>query len=427
MDYTEARRTLARLPFLEVKPGLARIHRLLDALGHPEASLNVIHVAGTNGKGSVVAMLDAVLEASGYRVGRFTSPELVDFRDRIAVDGRWISEVELADGVAALLRQLEDVEDPPTLFEALTALAFRHFARTRVDVVLAEAGLGGRFDATNVTVPILTILTNVGRDHLGILGNTTAEIAWEKAGIAKRGIPLLHGALDDGPRGVVMEEARRAGASLVSTEGIGARRTRFDWETATYRIRGAGLPEGVDLPLLGGAQQENLRLALQALRLLRERGTAITDAAIVEGLAAVRWPGRFEVVRRRPEVVVDGAHNVPAIEWIVRDAIRYVPDRGRRHLVFGILADKEVGPICAALLPHFSDVLLVQPDSPRALPVGDLARRVGQMGVSAECAETVSEGLQVACRRLSCDDMLLVTGSLAVVRDARAALGGADA
>ena len=190
----EARQILRSLPSLEVKPGLARTKHLLAVLDHPENSFPAVHVAGTNGKGSVVAMLASVLGCAGYRVGRFTSPDVVDFRDRIAINDQWISREEVARIVKQLSPRLVG-EDCPTLFEAMTAMAFEHFSRNKVDIAVVEAGLGGRFDATNVITPILWILTNVGRDHLQILGRSLPRIAWEKAGIGKAKVPFLVGKL----------------------------------------------------------------------------------------------------------------------------------------------------------------------------------------------------------------------------------------
>ena len=305
MDCAEARCILENLPTLEVKPGLARINRLLDALDHPQQTFQTIHVAVTNGKGSVVAMLASVLHQVGYKVGRFTSPELLDFRDRICVDDTWIAEQELEVAVERLLPILNEEKDRPTLFEALTAIAFDHFAAQRVDLAVIEAGFGGRFDATNTVAPMLTILTTVGRDHIGLLGSRLEQIAWEKAGIAKRQVPFLMGDLPPLAEKVAVEECRLAGARLVRLDPISVKRRGFDWERTTYAVEAEDLPKEIDLPLLGGYQRENLRLALRAVRLLREQGVVIPNDAVAAGLSEVRWPGRFEVVSRGPTVVLD--------------------------------------------------------------------------------------------------------------------------
>lgn len=422
MDYTEARFILESLPTLEVKPGLDRINRLLHALDHPERFFRAIHIAGTNGKGSVLAMLASILTRAGYRTGRFTSPELVDFRDRISVDDTWIGEETLAKTVVQLLPLLEKGEAQPTLFEALTAIAFAHFSTQHVDLAVVEVGLGGRFDATNVVVPLLTILTNVGRDHLDLLGDELSQIGWEKAGIAKPGVPFLTGNLPPEAEKVAIEECRLTQAKRFRCDSITVAATAFDWERAAYAIDAGDLPKKIDLPLLGGYQQENLRLALRAVELLREAGLAISNDAITEGLAEVRWPGRFEVIGEHPRVVLDGAHNVPAALALAEDVERYVPERQHRHLLLGVLSDKEWEAIGRILFPLFAAVTLTQSRSPRAVSVDVLGKSASSLGIPFVCSSSVSEGLSRASASLTERDVLFVTGSLTVVREARSAL-----
>lgn len=425
MDYRQARQILDNLPSRDVKPGLERTNRLLDALGHPEARVPAIHVAGTNGKGSVVAMLASILEAAGLRTGRYTSPELVDFRDRICVNGTFIPEEALAGGVALIRPVLEAPGDTPTLFEALTAIGLWHFASERVDLAAVEVGLGGRFDATNAVRPILTILTTVGRDHMQLLGDTIERIAWEKAGIAKSGVPFLAGALRAEAMAVVRETCTDVGAPLLSADRVSLERTSFNWDGATYRVTGTGLPSRVVLPLLGAFQAENLRVVLRAVQLLRESGTALPDSAVEDGLSDVRWPGRFEVVARAPNLIVDGAHNLPAAQALAAAVEEVAPHRDRRHVVFGILADKEVDAICSALLPIFSSVTLTASNSPRALPVERLAAAVDALGIPARSAPTVAEAIRQASAPLSADETLVIAGSLTVAAEARRVLVGA--
>ncbi len=419
MDYRQARRILDGLPSRDVKPGLDRTRRLLDALDHPESAYPAVHVAGTNGKGSVVAMLGSVLEHAGLRVGRYTSPELVAFRDRICVDQAFIPEETLAAGVAAIRSVLEEPGDTPTLFEALTAIGFWHFARERVDLAVVEVGLGGRFDATNVVRPVLSILTTVGRDHIALLGTTIERIAWEKAGIAKPGVPFLAGALSAPAMAVVRDECAGVGAPLLDTGTLAVQRTGFTWDSATYAVAQAGLPERIDLPLLGGFQAENLGLVLRAVEALRERGASIPSRAVEEGLAGVRWPGRFEVVCRSPVVILDGAHNLPGAQALAAAVEETVPRREDRHLLFGILADKEVEPVCRALLPAFSAVTLTASRSPRALSVDTLAGVVVGLGIAARSTSCVSEGVAAARADLLPSDALVIAGSLTVVAEAR--------
>jgi len=406
MDYAAARSLLARLPSIEVKPGLERTRLLLETLGHPERGYPAIHVAGTNGKGSVVAILASILNAAGYRVGRFTSPDLIDLRDRIAIDGEWIEEERFAALTERIAPPLGSGADRPTLFEALTGIALAHFAEEEVDIAVVEVGLGGRFDATNVVDPILTILTNVDLDHTGILGDTIAKIAWEKAGIAKPAVPLLVGRLDEEGWAVVRAEAELVGAPIVHTDRILIEREAPEPERAVYRIDRPRFPKRVRLPLIAPYQEDNLRTALRAVELLRERGFPIDSEAIEEGIATVSWPGRFEVIRRDPLVVL------------------LLPERSRRRLLLGILSDKDVPGIVGALVPLFSRVYVAGSSSPRSLAPEELARHVAGFPIPHECYNSIEEGLEAALGSMKPEDSLVVAGSLTVVKEARRHLEG---
>jgi dihydrofolate synthase/folylpolyglutamate synthase len=364
-------------------------------------------------------MLSSILSQAGYRVGCFTSPDLIDFRDRISVNNLWISEEEVAGRVEQLLPILEDREDRPTLFEVLTAIAFAHFAKSRVKLAVVEVGLGGRFDATNVLYPLLTILTNVGRDHIALLGGMLKQIAWEKAGIAKAGVPMLTGELPPEAEEIVIKECEKARAPLVRCDPVAVERIAFNWKRATYRIEASDLPETVDLALLGGYQAGNLRLTLRAVELLRKAGFILSNDAVTAGLSDVSWPGRFEVIKLNPTIIHDGAHNLPAALALAKDVKRYVPKRLHRHLLFGILSDKEAEAICHVLFPLFAKVTLTCSQSPRALPLDLLAKIASSLGVECKQAPSVKEGLISACACLEAQDVLFVTGSLTVLREAR--------
>jgi len=419
MNYPEARAVLDRLPRFEVKPGLERVGHLLDLLGHPEGAFPAIHVGGTNGKGSVVAMLDAVLRRAGYRVGRFTSPELTDFRDRIAIDGEWLSESEWAAGVERMEAAIDSAVDRPAQFEAITALAFDAFSHHEVDLAVVEVGLGGRFDATNMIRPILAILTNVELDHTGILGKTIEKIAREKVGISKRGVPFLVGPVPEAALSIAEKECADIGADLVRSDGLEVSRVSETDAASRYRIEASDLPNSIDLPLLGGYQCENLQIVLRAIQLLRERGLDVPSIAVEEGLAAVSWPGRFEIVRRDPTVILEGAHNVAGAEALASDIERCEPDRMRRHLLFGALADKDVTGMLDALAPSFADIVLTQSSSPRAISVEDLARIADELRIPFTCYDCVEDALIGCLPGSEPDDVWAVAGSLTVVAETR--------
>ncbi len=420
MEYAAARQLLDRLPRFEVKPGLTRIGRLLDLLGHPEQAFPAVHVTGTNGKGSVVAMLASVLRAAGFRVGRYTSPDLVDFRDRICVDEEWIPAPALADLVLRIAPAFDDA-DPPTQFEALTAMAFAWFRAAGVDVAVVEVGLGGRYDATNVVRPALCILTNVALDHTALLGPTEEAIAWEKAGIAKAGVPMLVGPLSPSVAAVVRRTCDAVGAPLrepmATVRAIG-RAGGF----ATYTVEGDDLPREVQIPLLAPYQLGNLRLVLDATLRLRAAGYSIPQNAVRDGLSRTSWPGRWEVVRAAPTVILDGAHN-PAAAAVAADAFRaWEPCRARRLLLIGILAGKDATGIVRCLAPLAAAVGVTRSDSPRALAVEELAQLAREHAEHLIRYDSVEEGLRDLVRRADPKDTLLVTGSLTVVAEARRSL-----
>lgn len=419
MTYEQARQYLDRFPRFEVKPGLKRIQQLLESLNQPQLAHPTIHVGGTNGKGSVVAMLDSVLRAAGFSVGRFTSPELIDFRDRIVVNDEWISEEDLAAAVARMAPMFEALDEIPSQFEVIAALAFDHFARSCVDISVVEVGLGGRFDATNVVCPELAILTNVALDHQAILGDTVEAIAWEKAGIAKPGVPLLTAGLSESVHQIVGAECDAVGAILTPVDDIAVTRTSRDWDAATYEVAWENDVRCISIPLIGSAQRDNLRLVLGAIQALRARGFAIPDAAVSDGLQTVCWPGRLEVTRRRPTILLDGAHNEAAIHALVSDVCELIPSPKHRFLLYGALGDKAVTSALSTLRSVFSSIGLCASSSPRALPMDQLARRAEAAFQQIIQYHTIAEGIDSWLAHASAEDVLVITGSLTVVGEAR--------
>jgi len=422
MIYKQARQYLDRFPRFEVKPGLKRIQRLLQSLNQPQLAYPTIHVGGTNGKGSVVAMLDAVLRAAGFSVGRFTSPELIDFRDRITVNGEWISEADLATAVERLAPMLEALDEVPSQFEVIAALAFDHLARSSVDIGVIEVGLGGRFDATNVICPELAILTNVTLDHQAILGDTVEAIAWEKAGIAKPSIPLLAGDLPESILDIVRTECEAVGAMLTFVDDILVTRTSRDWDTAVYRAEWDSEVRDIALPLIGSAQRDNLRLVFGAIRELRIRGFEIPDAAVLDGLRTVHWPCRLEVVRKRPTILLDGAHNEASMDALAADVCELVPDPKHRFLLYGSLGDKDMDAALSILRRVFPAISLCVSASPRALSMGLLAEKAKEAFQQITQYHTIDAGIESWLARANAEDVLVITGSLTVVGEARRSL-----
>lgn len=395
---------LKRLPHTEVKPGLARIHTLLAAKDNPHQQLRAVHIAGTNGKGSVAVMLASVLQRAGYRVGLYTSPHLVSYCERIQINQTLISECEFAQLADELMPLADSMTDTPTQFEFLTAMAFLYFARQKIDIAVVEVGLGGRFDATNVITPIVSVLTNVELDHTDLLGNTIEQIAWEKVGIARRDVPLVTGECKPEALQVIERECVAVGAPLIRARER-ARRTDFTWEYQEFQIEPG---QKLRLKLLGGYQQENLNIVLEALEVLRN-SLVISADTMRTGLEMARWPGRFEAVQREPFVIVlDGAHNPHAIRALRDDLWRYREKYSLRKsvLLFGVLKDKDYKTMAQTLFPDFSEIILVRPDSPRALDPHELHK----WSPHAKIYLDVAAGFAAA--RKTKPDLLCVTGSL---------------
>jgi dihydrofolate synthase/folylpolyglutamate synthase len=360
--------------------------------------LRVVHVAGTNGKGSVSAMIESALRAAGLRTGLYTSPHLHSFRERIRVCGEPLQEDEVAKKIDAIRTMLDASPDfVLTFFEITTLLAFEAFRDAACDVVVLEVGLGGRFDATNVIAsPLVSVVTSIGLDHQAYLGETKAAIAFEKAGIIKPHVPLVMGRLDDEAKNVVMACARESNAPIAAV----------DWS------RDVG-----SLALSGAFQQANARVAAAALDVLAARGI---PADIERGFANVRWPGRLETIAGAPSVLLDAAHNPDGARVLVAH-LASLPRSGRRVLVFGAMADKDWATMLDILRPCVDEIVAVAPNMPRAELAENIAR-----SASGVAAKTIREGVDLARERAGEDGLVIVAGSIFVLAEARAHVLGIE-
>jgi dihydrofolate synthase/folylpolyglutamate synthase len=396
MTYREA---VARITGLRggemagMRPGLDRIEALLAAIGNPERSMTLAQVAGTNGKGSVSAMLAAIVQATGRRVGLYSSPHLVDLRERIQVGGRPIPETDLADGVDALGSLVARLD--ATMFEALTALALDHFAHEGVEVAVLEVGLGGRLDSTTVGRPAVELITSIDYDHQAYLGSTLEAIAGEKAAIIRSGV-AISARQEPAAEAVIARRAAEAGVPLL-VEGrdlrVRVRRTSLDGQWLDLEGPGWRLDD-VRCALLGVFQPGNVLLAAAAARAL-----GADDAAIRRGLGATNWPGRFQLIRRSPPVIVDGAHNPAGARALAASLKTYVPGE-RVTFMIGMSEDKDRAGILDALLPIARRVIFAAADHPRSASpesLAALARRLSSgKEVSIETASTPAEALRMA-------------------------------
>ena len=430
MTYPDALQYLYGLQRLGIKLGLENIRRLLRALGHPERAFRTVHVGGTNGKGSTAALLAAILRAAGLRVGLYTSPHLLDFTERIQVNGEPIGPDAVADLTAEVRAAVEaafapapeDLPSHPTFFEVTTALAFLYFARAGAEWAVVEVGLGGRYDATNVLAPDLTVITNVAVEHQDLLGDSLEAIAAEKAGIVKPGIPLVTAAAEPA-LGILRRACGERGAPLLHVPAAYAwRREASLPDGQVFRLQGPGVERhGLRIGLLGRHQLVNAATAVAAAERLREGGLALPESAVREGLAAARWPARLQVVGERPRLLVDGAHN-PAACRAVRDFLEEEAP-GRRILVFGALKDKDWGQMMEILLPAFDAAILCRPPSDRAADPEMLLATARGLCHHVEVVPDVADALAAARALARPEDTILVTGSLFTAGAALAALG----
>lgn len=361
-----------------IKFGLEKTHRLLDALGRPDKKLRFLHVAGTNGKGSVCAMLDAILRRSGYRVGLFTSPHLKDFRERIRVDGEMISESDAAVGLSRIRGAVEEWENGPTFFEIATILALDYFAAQGCDFVVLETGMGGRLDSTNAVTPLVSVITPIAMDHMSWLGETLPEIAGEKAGIIKNGVPVVSAPQAPEAASVLVAKALECGAPL-----------KF-----------VSAPLSGEIALAGHHQKWNAALAVAALQ---AAGVACSEECISDALAGVSWPARFQFLSDR--LVLDGAHNIHSARALVETWHEVFQDE-RATVVFGALQDKEYEGMLKVLAEIASDFVFVPVRNERSATVESFS---GFDLVPSAIAENLPTGLALA---LSGSRPVLVTGSL---------------
>jgi dihydrofolate synthase/folylpolyglutamate synthase len=410
--YAAAIRYLYALEPRGMSLGLVPIERALAQRGHPERACAVVHVAGTNGKGSVSAMIAAVLRASGLRVGLFTSPHLHRLVERFRIDGRPMPERELGRRVAELKGWLETPGTPElTFFELCTLLAFEWFRDQRCDAIVLEVGIGGRLDCTNVVTPRVSVITSVALDHQDKLGRGLAAIAREKAGIIKRGVPVVSGVRDPRAAQVIARRAARLRAPLARID------RDFSAERAGegQRVRCAGEELEVKLGLRGDYQSDNVACAVAALRALQEQGLPVTRPALLRGLRTVRWPGRLELLAGAPPLLCDAAHNPAACRELARYLRGMSGAYTRRVLLFGVLSDKDYARMLQVLLPRFDSVVFVTPASGRALSARELQRRFG-----GEAVDAVEQGLQRARKRAGKRGLVVVAGSIFVMSTARA-------
>ena len=402
---------------------LDRMNKLMDLLGNPHQSFPSVHVTGTKGKGSTCSFIAAAAQEAGLKVGLYTSPHLVDFRERIVINGEWISKENLVD-LTDQLRPTTQVVPDATTYELTTALAFLYFRQQKVDLAVLEVGLGGRLDATNVVTPIVSVITPVSYDHMAVLGSTLTEIAAEKGGIIKHGRPVIFSVQKEEAMSQLVRMASEREAPMIKAAEV------FQYRELSHTLSGQrievlrndpsalGRPKSLaatelklSLPLLGKHQIENAVTALAALDELKRAGFRINRRAVQRGFKKVKWPARFEVLRRKPPVVADSAHNSDSMHRLVETLDEYFPDR-EFILIFGASADKQLDSMLEAILPRVKAVIATQSIHPRAADPYELKKIIESFNkpVTAfpRMEEALTEALTIAGKRAG----IIITGSV---------------
>lgn len=411
-----------------MKPGLERMTWALERLGHPERRLKWIHVAGTNGKGSTGAMIAHVLRQAGYTTGMFASPHIIDWNERVQLDGQPIEEevfVRWAEELRPLIEEMAETEvGRPTPFEFWTLLAILYFAREAVPwFVVWETGLGGRFDSTNVVYPLVSVITNVGREHTHVLGDSVAAIAAEKAGIIKPGVPVVCGCEEETALQVITEQAdaKKSPLYLLHRDYQAEALHATDRGQSIHYTSPFGTMDDISLSLIGPHQVKNAAVALMTLEVLEQYyATVLEEEDVRAGLAVTLWPGRLERVAQSPQIVLDGAHNPDGARALAQ-AIRQLFTYQRLHLLLSVLEDKEAEGILAPLLPLADRVVVTKVDHPRYGAVDGLTNLIGNIApeLPVVSTESAAEGLQYLQQEAAQEDLILVTGSLFLVSEVR--------
>ncbi|HEX8523837.1 MAG TPA: folylpolyglutamate synthase/dihydrofolate synthase family protein [Tepidisphaeraceae bacterium] len=404
---------------------LERMRTLLKKLGNPQTQFKSVHVAGTKGKGSTCTMVAAMLQACGYKVGLYTSPHLVDVRERICINGDMIPAADFARLVRLVEPMVTKSRPTPSYFDVLTAIAFKYFAEQKVDIAIIETGLGGRLDSTNVIKPEVTAITSISKDHMAQLGNTLAKIAGEKAGIFKAGVPAVSVVQDPDAEAVLKEVATKVGAPL----DVVGKSIEFSYRFESSRMLGPhnriclttanSKFEHLAVPLVGEHQAINCGLALSIVDKLKSRGFNIIDSKAMEGLAKVTIPGRMEQISQIPRVVVDGAHNAASVDAFLRSIGQHM-QYDSMVLIFGCCSDKDVAGMLEKITFGADKVIFTKVNNIRSADPAELAARYTELyGKMAQVADTLEEALGIAVRAVTKEDMICITGSFYLVGEAK--------
>ncbi|MEK6265145.1 MAG: bifunctional folylpolyglutamate synthase/dihydrofolate synthase [Clostridium sp.] len=425
MNYDESMAYIKNTAKFGSKLGLERTRKILEILGDPHKKIKCIHIAGTNGKGSTTAMIANVLVNAGYKTGLYTSPFIEEFEERIQINNKNISKVDLSKVITQVSKAVEKVVElgysNPTEFEIITCAGFLYFFQEKIDFAIIEVGIGGRLDSTNVIIPILSVITSISLDHTQILGDTLDKIAYEKAGIIKEGIPVIMFPQKKQSEEVIEKTCMERNCKLIKVPNNSALylgKENNEAITQRIKIKTTNNDYLIDLALLGKHQILNCSVAVHAIEELIVQGTTINMDNILTGLATVKWPARLEIMNKKPLVVIDGAHNIDGIKNLTESIDMYF-NYNKIILILGILADKQVEEMIRTIVPKVSRVITVTPHSERAELSEDLKVQVEKYTINCESIENYEDAYKKALSYCHEDDLLLVAGSLYMAGDMR--------
>ena len=420
MNYKETLEYIHSVCWKGSRPGLERTEKLLGMMGNPQNKLKYIHVAGTNGKGSVCSMLSTVLRKAGYKTGLYTSPFVRYFNERMMIDGQMISNEELSE-ITEYVKQFADkMEDLPTEFELITAIAFEYFSRNKCDIVVLEVGMGGRLDSTNIiNTTVLSVITGIALDHTAFLGDTLGKIATEKAGIIKQNTPVVYGGKSLEAYDAISKVAKEKNAILHTA-------TDSEFANIEFSLRGCTLDtprfKKLFVSLVGDYQPSNIATALKCLSVLKGVGMKISEEAIRNGMAEVYWPARFEIINEEPLMIYDGAHNPEGLRACVDSIKRFFGDK-KVNIISGVMADKDVNSMLPVIAEVADEVFTVIPNNPRSMDSKVYAEYFNNYGIKASAFKTIDEGVKAALESSAKKDCALVSlGTLYMYGDIRDAL-----
>jgi dihydrofolate synthase / folylpolyglutamate synthase len=423
MTYDEALKFIHSTRKLGWKLGLDNMRNLLELMGNPHKRLKYVHIAGTNGKGSTAAMISSILMEAGYNTGLYTSPYIVNFNERMQVNGKEISNEKLASITEYVKENIDIIVDRgdshPTEFEIVTAIAFQYFFDMKCDVVVLEVGMGGRFDSTNIIdPPLAAVITSISFDHMQYLGDTLEKIAFEKAGIIKNETDVILYPQVDGVRKVVEQSCLNTGSVLHEVDFGSLSVTHYDENGQVFSF---DKYKDLKISLIGDHQAKNAAVAIKTVEMLRSKGLNISDELIYKGLKNARWPGRFEIIKKNPLFIIDGAHNAEKIEALRSTLVKYFPGKSFTFII-GVLEDKDYKEMFKAIAVMADRIITVTPLSERALPAKELAQLLKLYCKNVSSSDTIEEAIRTSIEASYPHGVICAFGSLYLIGEIRNAV-----